>query len=170
MRYDHCWVKANAPYKPDHAFLKQLHYLRDGRLRVRWSQREQRWAIELQIARPIEYVTSLQPYIKTRRNGVMVEVENDSWHRARDGYILVGYCDPQPRLGDALIHTLRFGDVERLGGADAINLLMTRAEERKRDLLDRQHKTERHNLFDEVYEDLKWRLGERVAVPKTYQH
>jgi hypothetical protein len=157
---------ASTPYVPARSLLWSLFQLDDGRLRLRWSDRYEKWCLERRVACGIEYLTSLPQWV-TRKDGVLVE--NDTWIRARDGTVLIGFYDPLPRLDHWLIRDLQRYNIRRLGGAQAVELMMLRQEEHRRASLDRDLSRDVTAAAGEFYEHEQWRQGEKAAVPARYE-
>jgi hypothetical protein len=150
--------------------LEELYRLNNGRLRLRWSQRQEKWAVEGQVLRPIEYIRTLPPFLRIRiAKNVFRVVENDEWVRARDGYLLIGHYAPQPVLGDWVIKNLRYYDLRRFsGGWKEAELEVIRFEERREERKEAHHRQRLRDISDDMYEDAQWRQGERAAVPRPY--
>lgn len=149
------------PYTPPDHFLKGLYAL-DPTLRLRWSDEVQKWCLEKKVVRAIEYINSLPHYKKVKG----VEVENDSWVRARDGYILIGFYRPQPVLADWTLHLLRHNDMRRFsGGAKEVELQMVRQEEKEIEARNRRDSWINREIAEDFYSSECWRQGERVTVP-----
>lgn len=157
---------SSMPYEPARSLLWALYQIDDGRLRLRWSDRNQHWCLERKVACGIEYIATLRHWVK-RKDSVVVE--NDSWVRARDGYILIGHYDPVPRLDHWLIRNLQYYDMRRLGGAHEVELLLTRQEERTAEAQDRALTRDVTAAAGEFFEHEQWRQGERAAVPRRYE-
>ena len=152
-----CYLKSSSdPYAPPAYFLRFLNQFDQGRLRLRWSQRTNQWHIERKEAASIEYIKSLPQYIR----GCV----NDSWIRARDGYILVSTLPALPHLGDHSISTLRFTDPWRLG-ARALDLQLIRQEEKKKEAQTRDFHNTVDSLAKDEFQEMIWKGGERIAVP-----
>lgn len=159
-------MSSTMPYVPKIHVLKELWALDNGRLRVRWSDEMQKWCVERKIVHAIQYINSLSHYKKRFINGVWDEIENDSWIRARDGYILIGYHDATPHLDSWLIRNLRYYDIRRFsGGVKEVELLILREEEKKLEAMNRRHTREREDIAMDFYNDEVYRQGERVYVP-----
>lgn len=165
MRYSDVFVKKDAPYTPPAYLLQQLYSMDDGRLRLRWSVEKQKWCLERKELCGIEYVQTLPQYKK--RNGIVVE--NDSWVRAKDGYILCGYFDPLPHLGQWVIRNLQYFNIRRIGGAQAAEMELQRLEEKERTEQERAASISREDFAKSFYDDEVWRQGERAVVPKQYE-
>ena len=160
-------MSSTMPYVAKIHVLKELWHLDQGRLRIRWSDEMQKWCVERKVVYAVTYVNSLPHYKK--RHGE--DVENDSWIRARDGYILIGYHDATPHLDDWLIRNLRFYDIRRFsGGIKEVELLMLREEEKKLEAMNRRHALEREVISKDFYNDEVYRQGERVYVPPDYMN
>lgn len=153
------------PYAVDPSVLKALYNLDDGRLRIRWSQRQQQWAIERKIGRVVNYIPTLGHYRTTLSGQV---VENDSWIRAREGLVCVGYIPPRPAPGQWLIKNLEYYRIERWGGADALSRVMDAAEESKAAQQLREQRQRWQDIAGETWESYCWE-GHRVAVPGNYK-
>lgn len=152
------------PYTPPDFFLRFLARFDKG-LRLRWSQRFDKWYVERKAACAIEYVKRLPQYVK-HWSGAMVE--NDSWVRARDGYILVQTFSPLPKLGEWTIAMLQWGDPWRINPADREQLLLD--QERKEDeSTHRAHQRYIEAMAKDEYENMVWRGGEREVVPSNYE-
>jgi hypothetical protein len=152
------------PYIPAAHFLRFLAHLDKG-LRLRWSQRWSKWHLERRVARAVEYIKRLSQYVKNPEGAM---VENDSWIRARDGYVLVRAFDPLPMFGDWTITALRWGDPWRvdLRAREALLFAQERDEELSKK---RAFDTKIEAIAKDEYENMVWRGGERVAVPATYR-
>lgn len=158
------YIKGPAdPYKPASYFLRFLHNLDTG-FRLRWSQRVDRWQLERKAACAMSYITHLPQYVK-RTDGAVVE--NDSWSRARDGYLLVRDFAPLPQFGDWTIREMQWGDPHRLGARQIEDALFQQ---------ERATKMAQKRAFDnkieavakEQFQEMIWTGGERVAVPTNY--
>ncbi len=167
MRWQDTLVKTSSiPYYPQPSLLRSLFSLDDGRLRLRWSDFESKWALERKSTFTLEYINTLPRY-RTQPNGY--KVENDSWIRARDGYVLIGHYDPEPHLGHWVIDRLRFYDMRRFsGGWKEVDLLMCREEEQKQKQQDHHYELVREGISKDFFEREQWRQGNRAAVPKHY--
>lgn len=153
------------PYRPAAHVLRFLHCLDPGRLRLRWSQRFKQWHLERKVMAATEYIKRLPHYVRFRDGSAC---ENDSWVRARDGYILVRAFDALPQLGDWTIRELQWGDPWRLT-AEEIHLRMLREEERRNTAQQRAFHNRIEDIAKDQFEDMVWRGGERVAVPGNYE-
>lgn len=163
---DQVFVRTVAtPYVPARSLLWALHQLDDGRLRLRWSDRYEQWCLERRVACGIEYITTLPQWVRRKDR---VVVENDTWVRARDGFILLGHYDPLPHLGHWLIHNLQYYNIRRLGGAGEVDLMLTRQEEQRVASLDRDLSRDVTAAAGDFFEHEQWRQGERAAVPQQY--
>ena len=157
---------STTPYRPDPAVLRSLYLFDDGRTRLRWSDREEKWCLERKVAAGIDYIKALRHWVK-RKDGAIVE--NDSWIRARDGCILVRLVDPLPRLGRWLIQELQWGDPWRFNGPKEIALMLERQEEKRLEAIERKHTEQNESLAKDWLDSEIWRQGERAAVPKQYE-
>lgn len=170
-RWEKCLVPSSSlPYRPSRSLLQELYRISDGRLRLRWSQRFEKWAVEEQVRRPISYVSNLPRY---QRRWITAHdflvVENDEWVRARDGYSLVGHLHPQPRLSDWMIRNLRYYDLRRFSGGwkDAEREVLE-FEARQAQQRDANHQQRRIDISNDFYEREQWRQGEKSVVPRSY--
>jgi len=153
------------PYIPPDYILKELYCL-DPQLTIRWSDEVQKWCIEKKILQSVQYINSLPHYKK--RCGT--EVENDSWIRARNGSVLIGFYNAQPALGDWVVRNLRYYDIRRfVGGAKEVELQMVRAEEKAIEDRNRRDSWTNKEIGEDFYNSEVWRQGERVAVPSAYK-
>lgn len=171
-RWRKCLVPSSSlPYVPPRSLLEDLYRHDDGRLRLRWSQRQEKWALERQVLRPIEYIRTLPHYLRIQvAKNVFNVVENDEWVRARDGYILVGHYAPQPVLGEWVIKNLRYYDLRRFaGGWKEAELEVLRFEESQEERKEAHHRQRLQDISSDMYENAQWRQGERAAVPRSYR-
>jgi len=159
------FVATHAPYRPPRSLLWALYRLDDGHLRLRWSTRQERWCLETKRAPAVTYLPRLRHWVK-RADGVVVE--NDSWVRARDGYLLLQYVAPWPPLGDWFIRNLQYGDPWRFHGPADIARLLEQQEAAQLAAVRRRHQTQNEAHALEWLESEIWRQGERVAVPPSY--
>lgn len=164
MRYQDVFVKKDAPYTPPSYLLRQLYQMDNGRLRLRWSVEQQKWCLERKELCGVEYIKTL-PHIKIRNGRV---VENDSWVRARDGYVLCGYFDPQPLLGSWVIRNLQYFDIRRMGGAERAEIELRRQDEKERARQERVNSARLEAISKDVWDSWTWKQGERAAVPRGY--
>lgn len=152
------------PYVPAPHFLRFLSQMDSG-LRLRWSQRWSQWHLERKAATAVQYIKTLPQYVRTAWGAV---VENDSWIRARDGYILVRTFDPLPQFGDWTISALQWGDPWRIDPVAREQLLMFQ-ERKEATSTRRAFETQVEAIAKDQYEDMVWRGGERAAVPANYK-
>ena len=152
------------PYKPAAHFLRFLGHLDKG-LRLRWSQRWSKWHLERRASHAVEYIKRLAQYVKSP-TGAMVE--NDSWIRARDGYVLVRTFDPLPQFGDWTIHVLQWGDPWRVD-PKAREALLFAQEHNEEASKKRAFHNQVEAIAKDQYEDMVWRGGERSVVPANYE-
>lgn len=166
MSYTSVWVPTSEdPYTPPKYVLREMYYL-DPFLRLCWSPRKQQWGVYRKILHRMEYIHSLPQYVK-REDGVWVE--NESWRTAREGWIIIGYWPPQPRLSDWCLRALRFYDIRRFrGGWKEVELELIRQEERERERKKRRQDNQIEEIARDEWETWCWQFGERVAVPNTY--
>lgn len=152
------------PYVPPDYILKELYCL-DPALTIRWSDEMQKWCVEKKILQSVQYINSLPHYKK--RCGT--EVENDSWIRARNGSVLIGFYNAQPTLGDWVIRNLRYYDIRRFAlGAKTVELEMARNDEKRLDERNRRDSLERQEIGREFFRDEQIRQGEVAFVPNMY--
>lgn len=145
------------PYTPEPYVLRGLHNL-DNNIRIRWSQRFGQWQVERKVSHAVSYIKTLAQYVHG--------VENDSWVRARDGYILVRSFGPQPTLGDWALTVLQWGDPWRVTRAHR-ELALLRQEERQEQEKTNAFHTHVEAVAKDQYDDMVWRGGERVAGRTT---
>lgn len=156
------------PYNPPKYLLQALANLDNRRLRLRWSEQMEQWCVERKLLHSLEYIHTL-PHYKCRHDGAIVE--NDSWVRARDGYILIGCWNAQPMLSDWCIKNLQYFDMRRFsGGFKEISLLTIRAEEKAYQKKLEAQRQEMYDLSADYYTHEQHRQGEVVYVPKEYGH
>jgi hypothetical protein len=140
-----------------------------GRLRIRWSQREQQWAVERKIARKINYISRLDQYKKLYTSPTdYITVENDSWVRAREGLICIGYVKPRPQPNQWLINNLEHYRLERWGGVEGAAQKMEAAAETAQTRKLRADRQRWQDISEDVWESFMWE-GHRVAVPSNYK-
>jgi len=161
----------NDPYALSPAFVRALHRLDDGRLRMRWSGREQQWALERRIQRPLAFFRGRAPMAWQWNEDHTYKhyFENDAWVMARDGVILIDLIPPQPRPGQWLITNLQFWYIPRWLGTytdvadklDAENAEIARRKEHTR-------RDRWRGIAENIWEDYQWE-GHRVAVPPAYE-
>ena len=172
MRLQDVFVKnSTTPFIPPKRFLEDLFRLDNGRLRIRWSEEQQQWCLERKVVRAIQYVKNLPQYkhrfIKDLQQ--WATFENDSWVRARDGYVLIGYYYPYAlKYPDWIIRDIQFNDINKHGGWKKVANLIEAREERKRAQLERDQSWERREWAEDMYEDWQWRQGCRASVPSNY--
>lgn len=171
-RSEQCLVRTSSmPYCPPRSLLEELYRLDDGRLRLRWSEDKEKWAVERRVSRPVEYISSL-PHWRRKKVGHdgVITVENDVWVRARDGYILIGHYAPQPLLSDWVIKNLQFYDIRRYrGGWREAELETIRAEEKRIEQKEKADSWRWREISEDFYTREQWRQGEKAAVPANYQ-
>ena len=151
-----------APYKPERSLLWALSQFDNGRMRLRWSARFQEWCLERHVSCGIDYIKTLAHWVK-RKDRILVE--NDSWIRARDGYVLIWHEDAVPRLDHWLIRKLRYCDLDRIGGPREADLLLIQQEERRAARIEKRHTAERQDAAGDWWDSETWRQGERISVP-----
>lgn len=164
------------PYSPSRWFLEELYKLdpeAPGMLRVRWSQERQMWALERKQRAKIQYVNWL-PQFKLRypngKNNPPKYIQNDSWLRARDGYVLIGFYTPEAlRFPEWVLKDIQAHDMRRLGGWEAIDKKINEEERAADEKRDKAAAQERYDFSVDFYNSEQWRQGERAAVPRNYE-
>jgi hypothetical protein len=159
------------PYVLSPDFVQALYRLDDGRLRIRWSQREQQWAIERRVARPLTFSVRRPPmaWQWNEDHTYKLYFENDAWIIARDGVTLIDLIPPQPRPGQWLITNLEYWRISRwLGNYRDVS---DKLDDEKETLAKRKEKERRdrwRHIAGNTWEDYAWE-GHRVAVPPNYK-
>ncbi len=174
MKPSMCFVKKNAPYQPTARLIEELHRVGEGRLRLRWSQRQLKWCLEEKAAPSFfgGYLPNVGLKVKVGPKGKeKIEwIENDSYVRLVDGYQLVGYYTVETlHYPDWLIRDIESNDKRRHGGSLLKVLDKIEAKEAQVAVTKEKDATwERREISEDIYNDWNWRQGERVAVPRNY--
>lgn len=160
------------PYKLNPSFVKALYNVDNGRLRIRWSQRDEMWHIERKVGRMVSYIPRLGHYRKRflnpPTNSEFVWVENDSWIRARDGYILIDTIYPRPHPDHWLIRNLEYYRLERWGGGEKAAQKLEQMEQVAWERKLQRDRDRWYAIAEDVHDSWNWESGQRVAVPSNY--
>lgn len=175
MRQSVCFVQRHSPYRPTQHLLDELWRVGSGRLRIRWSQRQQKWCLEEKIASQVYggYVPSIGIKVQVGPKGHMREewIENDSYVRMVDGYALVGYYDVGTlQYPDWLIRDIQSND-KRVHGGSFLEVLkkIEEREDRTAHAKEAAASDDRNRWAVDLYDSWRWKQGERRAVPRNYQ-
>lgn len=154
-------------------FLEKLYQIGNGRLRLRWSEEYSQWALEIKVTRASQYIKDL-PHYKHRWSAATGHIvrtfENDSWVRARDGYMLVGYYYPYAlKYPDWILNDIQFNDMRRfVGGPAEVARIVEERESRERNIRNKDDSQSNYDWAEDFYNTELWRQGNRAAVPANY--
>lgn len=160
-----CWKRVSGePRTFGKSFLISLWNVDNGRIRLRWSEEHEKYAVERKVTFSMQWKDDLEACRVRKSDGRTVL--RDSWIQAHDGYVPIDLIHPASPIESRLVENLQYFDLARWGGSKEFLKHIEEMEQLREIAKEKEHDDAWYNLASDSYDQQFWANGERVTVPE----